>query len=182
MTILESEISQIDKENIKIIRQNVSTFIKKLSQRFDGRGKLLLDIAPQDYCGAKEFFHKSIIKTLDINPRSKSDYILDICKTNYKYIGDDYFDYILCTEVLEHTLNPFAAVLEIKRILKAGGYFFISVPFNLRIHGPLPDCWRFTEHGIRVLLKEFLIEDMNVIETNNRPLMPIHYTIIARNK
>lgn len=50
------------------------------------------------------------------------------------------FDYILCTEVLEHTLNPFRAVYEMFRILKPKGLLFISVPFNFGIHRPLPDC------------------------------------------
>jgi len=53
------------------------------------------------------------------------------------------------------------------------------VPFNFRIHGPLPDCWRFTEHGLRELLKKFSTVKIDQIDTPNRDLMPIHYTVIA---
>ena len=68
-----------------------------------------------------------------------------------EFLPDDSFDCIVCTEVLEHTLQPFAAVAELRRLLRAGGRLFLSVPFNFRIHGPLPDCWRFTEHGLRAM-------------------------------
>ena len=106
-------------------------------------------------------------------------YIGDICKYN-PVIADDSYDFIVCTEVLEHTLQPFNAVTEIRRLLKPGGLVFISVPFNFRIHGPLPDCWRFTEHGLKVLFSEFHILELESIEAPQRPLMPIQYTMVAQ--
>ncbi|MHA1342159.1 MAG: methyltransferase domain-containing protein [Promethearchaeota archaeon] len=173
-------ISKQDKKYLSIIRHNVNSFISKLSKKYNQEGKLLLDIAPQNYEGAKGFFKKCIIKTLDINPDSNADYIADICKNNRKIIPDNTFDYILCTEVLEHTLNPFKAVNEIYRILKHNGLAFISVPFNFRIHGPLPDCWRFTKYGLESLLNDFEILEIDEIPTPKRNLMPIHYTVIVQ--
>jgi SAM-dependent methyltransferase len=81
---------------------------------------------------------------------------------------------------LEHTLNPFNAVREIRRLLRPGGLLFGTTPFNFRIHGPLPDCWRFTEHGLRALLKRFEMVELGQIETADRALMPMHYTFVAR--
>jgi SAM-dependent methyltransferase len=139
-----------------------------------------LDVAPQDYQGAKEFFKRSVIKTLDIDPSAGADYVADITQANMA-IPDETFDYVLCTEVLEHTLQPFRAVREIHRLLKMGGLLFASVPFNFRIHGPLPDCWRFTEHGLRALLVPWFEEIcIEAVESPGRPLMPIHYTFLAR--
>lgn len=57
---------------------------------------------------------------------------------------------------------------------------FLSMPFNFRIHGSLPDCWRFAEHGLRVLLDRFSPLEMNPVETPNRPLMPVHYIVVAQ--
>lgn len=172
------EVSQQDKEHLRIIREEVSNFIKYCS-KYDAENKVLLDIAPQKYPGAKEFFKKSTIKTLDIDPQANADYTTNICQAA---IPSGLFDYVLCTEVLEHVLNPFAAVSEIHRILKPGGYFFLSTPFNFRIHGPLPDCWRFTEHGLKALLKDkFMLDEMWQTETTDRFLMPIHYTVIAKS-
>jgi SAM-dependent methyltransferase len=165
---------------LKKIRQNVDNFMKEAASVFATGPGRLLDIAPQEYEGAAPYFPHAKIYTLDIDPLSNADYIADICQCNDNLIADNYFDWVVCTEVLEHTLNPFAAVEEIARILKRGGLVFISTPFNFRIHGPLPDCWRFTEHGLRVLLSEFSIIELRAIPTPDRNLMPIHYTVVAR--
>lgn len=79
-------------------------------------------------------------------------------------------------------LNPFAAVEEMNRILKKGGYLFASAPYNFRIHGPLPDCWRFTEHGWPALLSHGMFEVVRLegVKTEGRDLMPVHYTVVAR--
>ena len=79
-------------------------------------------------------------------------------------------------------MNPFDAVKEIYRVLKPSGIVCVSVPFNFRIHGPLPDCWRFTEHGLRALFSSYEICELNALETENRDLMPIHYTLIAKKQ
>ena len=56
----------------------------------------------------------------------------------------------------------------------------MSTPFDFRIHGPLPDCWRFTEHGIRLLLSDFKTIEIKALENENRFLMPYHYTTVAK--
>jgi len=52
--------------------------------------------------------------------------------------GDDRFDAVICSEVLEHVPDPREVVAEIRRVLKPGGRLCISVP-----HGwPERLCWR----------------------------------------
>lgn len=172
-------VSELDHQYYAIIRANVSKFINRCAQQYDRDG-LLLDIAPQIHEGAAPYFVKAKVFTLDIDPTSNADYIADICACNEALIPSNYFDWIVCTEVLEHTLNPFAAVTEMIRILMPGGLLFITTPFNFRIHGPLPDCWRFTEHGLRTLLSKLEIVELNEVPTPERDLMPIHYTVIAQ--
>jgi ubiquinone/menaquinone biosynthesis C-methylase UbiE len=41
------------------------------------------------------------------------------------------FDYIICTEVLEHVLSPYRALNEINRVLKKDGFLVLSVPNNM---------------------------------------------------
>jgi len=161
------KISEIDKKHYAIIRKSVTNSIKSLTTNFDKKNKIILDIAPQDHENSKRYFKKAIIKTLDIDPLSGADYVSDICKKNKK-IESNYFDLIICTEVLEHTLNPFNATKEIYRILKKGGTVLVTTPLNFRIHGPLPDCWRFTEYGIRELFKNFSKITIKQIKSKNR--------------
>lgn len=61
------------------------------------------------------------------------------------------FDTILCTEVLEHTVQPFEAMQEFGRILKPGGHLLLSVPFIYPIHEAPHDYWRFTPHALESL-------------------------------
>lgn len=173
------QVSDYDKDIYLKIRENVTNFIESQSKLYDSEDIKLLDIAPQVHAGAQQFFKKSTIFVADIDEQSGADYIIDICKNNKDAIEDSVFDVIVCTEVLEHTLNPFGAVAELYRLLKPNGVLLISTPYDFRIHGPLPDCWRFTEHGLRALLKDFGTVEVIPLENINRFLMPYHYTTIA---
>lgn len=173
-------VSEFDKEAYLKIRSNIKDFLANQAQILDSDMIKVLDIAPQDHAGAKEFFRQAMIFTADISKESGADYIVDICKDNCDVIPSEQFDVIVCTEVLEHTLNPFFAVNEIYRLLKYDGVLLMSTPFDFRIHGPLPDCWRFTIHGLRVLLKDFEIIEIRELENEKRFLMPVHYTTVAK--
>lgn len=173
-------ISEIDKKHYVKLRDNIKNFIKNLSEKYDSENLLVLDIAPEIHLGTKEFFKKSTIRTLDINPNSGADFIADLCVNNVDIIEDNKFDLIVCTEVIEHVNNPFSVVKELKRILKIGGVIAVSTPFNFRIHGPLPDNWRFTIHGLKVLFGEFEILSVDSLEDDDRYLMPIQYTLLAK--
>lgn len=175
------EPSVADREFLAEIRASVSRFVARAALRFDVPG-LVLDIAPHDQEGAAPHFRVAEVRTLDISREAGPDYVADICANNAALIRAETFDTVVCTEVLEHTLDPFAAVREIHRMLKSGGHLLVTTPFNFRIHGPLPDCWRFTEHGLRALLSGWDIVELNEVPTPGRPLMPIHYTVIARRR
>jgi SAM-dependent methyltransferase len=173
--------AQIDIDYFALLRENVDCLLKHSGQLPEAVHARVLDIAPQTHKGARHFFPASaVVETLDIDPKSGATYIADICKTNDDIIPSETFDLVVCTEVLEHTLQPFAAVAEIFRFMRPGGLLIASTPYNFRIHGPLPDCWRFTEHGIRALLSSFEDVQIKALETPGRPLMPLHYTFTAR--
>jgi len=41
---------------------------------------------------------------------------------------DNFFDIIICTDVLEHVIDLNLSIKEVKRVLKDGGYLFVRVP------------------------------------------------------
>jgi 2-polyprenyl-3-methyl-5-hydroxy-6-metoxy-1,4-benzoquinol methylase len=175
---MSNEVSRQDIEIYSRIRGNVLDFQKVSLGRILSKS-LILDIAPQDHNTLSALDKLgSVFETLDIDPESGASYVADITKTTA--IPSDRFDAVFCTEVLEHVENPFGAILEIRRILKPGGWFFGSSPFNFRIHGPLPDNWRFSEHGWRVLLKDFEAVEILPLVDEERFLMPFHYTASAQ--
>jgi SAM-dependent methyltransferase len=173
------ELSAFDVAALGAIRRNVERFMAHASRTYGTERGLLLDVAPQDHAGAAPFFPGQRIETLDIDPRSGATYVADLCRCQGA-IASDRFDYVVCTEVLEHTLQPFDAVAGIHHLLKPAGYAFVTTPFNFRMHGPLPDCWRFTEHGLRALFQRFEIVELSALETDDRWLMPLHYTLVVR--
>ena len=178
---MPKEVSQKDQIILKKIRANIVRFMTESAKIYDAPGKRLLDIAPLSHEGAGAYFKKARIDALDIDPKSGATYIADLTKNNKDIIKSGTYDIIVCTEVLEHTLNPFAAAKEIKRLLAPGrGIALISVPYMFRIHGPLPDCWRFSVHGLRELFKDFNVLKIEELEDEERFLAPFQYTMIVR--
>jgi SAM-dependent methyltransferase len=47
---------------------------------------------------------------------------------------DGFFDVVICLETLEHLMNPYFAVTEIRRVLKEKGRLICSVPNPLTGH------------------------------------------------
>lgn len=134
------------------------------------------------YKGAKQLYPHVPIKSADLDPDLKPDYVLDITtRTNFE---DGFFDCIICLEVLEHTRNPFEALKEMYRLLSPAGLLMISLPCNYRMHSPIPDSWRFTHHAYMVIAEDFGFEvlELKCIEMANRLMFPLHYTCIMKKK
>ena len=172
--------SATDARNFAILRQSVTDFIAELATEFDGADVRVLDIAPESHAGAVASFVQGRVETMDIDPASGATYIADLCSDNSMVVPDASFDVIVCTEVLEHTLRPWDAVIELRRMLRPGGVLGVTTPFNFRIHGPAPDCWRFTDDGLRSLLSDFEAVSVVEIPDPDRPRMPVHYQTVAR--
>lgn len=65
--------------------------------------------------------------------------------------NDNYFDFILCTEVLEHAVNPEKLIQEMRRVLKDDGLILITVPSMWGEHETPYDFRRYTSYGIKKL-------------------------------
>ena len=167
--------SKVDKLHLRKLRNNVNNILKYIARK--NPKKNILDIGPQDYFSNKKLFKNSNYKSMDINETSIADFKLDICANNKKIIADKSFDLIICTEVLEHTSNPFLAVKEIYRLLKKGRQLHLTTPLNLRIHGPKPDNWRFTDQGLRVLLQDFKVQKIKILQSSRYKFPIQHYVI-----
>lgn len=171
--------SKFDQDMLPVTRDHINAFIKRTALQLQNTSGRLLEIGSQDRSVVKESFTNYQVDTFDIVDTYNPTYVGDLTKYN-AHIPDNTYDVIACLEVLEHTINPFEAVKELRRILKDGGYLLVSAPLNFRIHGPSPDCWRFTEHGWNVLLRDFDIIETDILETPDRELFPIKYNLLAK--
>lgn len=76
------------------------------------------------------------------------------------------YDVVICEQVLEHVVEPIAAVDNLRRLCAPGGQAIVSTPFLIKVH-ELPeygmlDYWRFTPRGLRLLLERagLVVEEM----------------------
>ena len=88
---------------------------------------------------------------------------------------DEYFDIVICSEVLEHIRNHKPAIDEIARVLKHGKTLAVSVPRHLpeRICQALSEKYRNAEGGhVRIYDKRKLI---NLLESSGFRKKAMHY-------
>jgi SAM-dependent methyltransferase len=103
----------------------------------------------------------------DFDP-SCIDIVCDIC--DMKPIPDESFGLVLNLESLEHISNPQGAIDEIHRILRPGGLLILTTVMQFKIHRFPKDYWRFTPHGIGLLLSRFKILDCTLEGTEEWPV------------
>ena len=181
-------VAAIDVVLLDALRARVALHLDDLAARLLAAPGAALDVAPEIWAGLRGALRRASapavvvddIHTLDVDPRSGATIVADLCADNSESIAGGAYRYIACTEVLEHTAAPWAAVVELARLLAPGGLLYLSVPYNFRIHGPLPDAWRINEHGLRHLARHAGLElvELSALETPGRPLHPVHYTVV----
>jgi SAM-dependent methyltransferase len=76
-----------------------------------------------------------------------------------------YADTVVSFQVLEHLSEPAFFLSECFRILKPGGYIFLTVPFIWHLHEAPYDYYRFTRFGIEHLLSKTGFDNITIEET-----------------
>src|SRR5262249_49949917 len=87
-------------------------------------------------------------------------------------------DAILCTETLEHVLDPQAFLGEAHRCLRPGGRVLLTVPFAVRWHFVPYDYWRYTPSSLQHLLTRAGFENVAVYARGN-PITVACYKVMA---
>jgi len=153
--------------------KNITNFSKEIKP-----GSKILDVG----CGIKPYknlFFDMEYLGIDIQGGGHPDADKTVDKffdgTNIPY-EDNKFDVVICTEVLEHSLEPEKLTLEINRVLKNEGTLYLTMPFVWNEHETPYDFRRFTsfEHK-RILQKNnfFIdsIESINGVFTTSSQLV-----------
>ncbi len=78
---------------------------------------------------------------------------------------DASFDWVLCTETLEHLSRPQESLNELRRVVKLGGGLALSVPFLQGLHQEPHDYFRYTPHALRALLLEASFGEIEIDST-----------------
>jgi SAM-dependent methyltransferase len=114
---------------------------------------------------------------------AKSRFGYDIPDTEY-FTGDRWpvddriADTVLCTETLEHVLDPLDFLAEARRSLRPNGRLILTVPFAARWHYVPFDYWRFTPSGLKHLLSKSGFTEVEVYRRGNA-LTVACYKVVA---
>jgi SAM-dependent methyltransferase len=130
---------------VYLYRHPILKSIKKAATELNGN---MLDVG----CGKKPY--KGILKYtkytgIDVNTSphlSPTDDAIYDGKTIP--FADSEFDSCICTEVLEHCVDPQKIVSEMARVLKPNGKLYATVPFVIEHHELPYDYTRFTRYGL----------------------------------
>lgn len=60
----------------------------------------------------------------------------------------------VCSEVLEHVIDPVQVLRELARVLETGGLAIVTTLTCFPIHGYPDDYWRFTPSGLRMIMEK----------------------------
>lgn len=139
-----------------IIKKRILALLEGIFKNSD----IVLDIG----CGEKPYYHQSIkakIVCVDIKHTEKTHVICDAMSLPLK---KSRFNGVVCVNSLYYYNNPSTAVKEFSYILKKNGKLIIIMPFIYPIHDAPDDKYRFTEYGIKELLKnDFDIKEIETI-------------------
>lgn len=71
---------------------------------------------------------------------------------------DESYDAVICTQVLEHSIDPDKLISEIRRVLRRGGTGLLTVPLTWGEHEVPFDFRRYTTFGIRNAIEQCGLE------------------------
>ena len=130
---------------------------------------------------AKRFFDTYSINlpdgavVIDLGSQDVNGSIKEVCPPRFNYVGVDFSpgknvdlvmsdpyeipihdgkaDIVVASSVFEHSSMFWLLFLDVLRILKPGGLFYLNVPSNGAFHRHPLDCWRFYPDAAEALIE-----------------------------
>ena len=109
---------------------------------------------------------------IDFNQLLRVDNTINVCMSKVEELPyqDNYFDVIVCTDVLEHVIDLNLAIQNILRCLKKGGRLIVRVPYREDLSNYLLESYpyqfahlrNFDENSLRLLFEK--IFNMSLLE------------------
>jgi len=82
-------------------------------------------------------------------------------------------DAVLCEALIEHVADPRLVISEINRILKPGGWIYLSAPFIFGYHSSPDDYYRWTTSGLKELLGDFHESEVGIVDGPTAALITV---------
>jgi SAM-dependent methyltransferase len=109
-----------------------------------------------EYVGVE---HQGVFEGTNASARGSADVLYDGGTLPFP---DESFDTVMSIQVLEHTPTPQRLVDEMGRVLAEGGTLILTAPFCFRLHEEPHDYFRYSPHGLRILVEHAGLEMLEV--------------------
>jgi SAM-dependent methyltransferase len=141
------------RSRLDLHRTAVSRFVDRAASRVPA-GERLLDAGAGEGPYRERFAHARYVALDDRRGDRAWDYggldaVGDLVRMPFR---DGSFGAVLCTETLEHLTDPETFLRETARVLRQGGRLYLTAPLQFREHQEPHDYFRYTRHGVRLLL------------------------------
>lgn len=134
----------------------IYSYVHDLKKKI-GKQKRVLEIGSLNVNGSIKDHFSDADKYIGIDLEKGEN--VDIVASSYdipKLFKKESFDCVICCETLEHDTYFWVTLMNMRWVLKKGGYMIISVPsLQQYIHSYPKDYWRFLPDAIEVFLKDF---------------------------
>src|SRR5450432_101361 len=118
-----------------------------------GSNAKILDVGSQDVNGSLRNVAPagSSYTGVDLAPGRGVDVVLE---DPHRFpMADHEFDLVVSTSGLEHDAAFWLTFMEMARVVRPGGFVYVSAPANGPYHGYPVDCWRFYPDSAAALSK-----------------------------
>jgi len=124
-------------------------------------GSRLYDFDAHDIATSLREWGHTEITGVDLVPGTGVDQSFDITDSDAQFIQDheDFFNTVICMEVLTYVVDPFKAAENVNRMLKVDGSVILSEVFVRQISRMPVDRWRFTYDGTKELFSSLSFSD-----------------------
>jgi SAM-dependent methyltransferase len=162
-----------------IHRLNIIQFLESWQNRIHGK---VLNVGAGTWGLPRELFAarcEYVATDSTLNPNI--DIISDIHRLTETFEPGS-FDFVICTDVLEHVQKPWIAIRQLFEVLKPGGFLLLTTPFNFYLHGnqSVRDYWRVSSDGLTYLLKEEAQFRQVEIDAVGHRLFPFSHLVTAQ--
>jgi hypothetical protein len=184
-----------DESLLRLVREGTRDFLREIAARTDllepilevgpmtrndAENSPVFERMPDTFVDSRELFAGRQYKSLDIDASAQPDVVGDFANADQLFEPESVGTVILMS-CLEHMPRVWDVPKSLARMLKPGGRAFMLTPWNLRFHGPRPDCWRISDDGYRALFEDgFQIESIDTVATPGRPLSPAAMRCVVR--
>ncbi|MBN1493702.1 MAG: methyltransferase domain-containing protein [Candidatus Omnitrophica bacterium] len=86
--------------------------------------------------------YQQCVEYVNLDKQTDPDYCTDVTSVP---LESDVYDAVICAETLEHVYDANKVIREAFRLLKKGGLFLATVPFNVPLHPDPKDYARYTD-------------------------------------